>query len=165
MTAEELYLANERLAHWVLAKYYSRRQMDEDLQQVARLGLWKACVGFKESSGFTFSSYASRVMLNELSNYFRDASRTYRDNYSDISINTIVSDDGTTLEMALPGDMDVQFMDLNGFWKSLTSKEKKIVKMLMNGLTNREIGKIMGVSNQRISEIRLKAKQKFLNYI
>ena len=165
MTAEELYLANERLAHWVLAKYYSRRQMDEDLQQVARIGLWKACVGFKESSGFTFSSYASRVMLNELSNYFRDASRTYRDNYSDISLNTIVSDDGTTLEMALPGDMDVQFMDLNGFWKSLTSKEKKIVKMLMNGLTNREIGKIMGVSNQRISEIRLKAKQKFLNYI
>ena len=165
MTAEELYLANERLAHWVLAKYYSRQQMDEDLQQVARLGLWKACVGFKESSGFTFSSYASRVMLNELSNYFRDASRIYRDNYSDISLNTIVSDDGTTLEMALPGDMDVQFMDLNGFWKSLTSKEKKIVKMLMNGLTNREIGKIMGVSNQRISEIRLKAKQKFLNYI
>ena len=165
MTAEELYLANERLAHWVLAKYYSRRQMDEDLQQVARLGLWKACVGFKESSGFTFSSYASRVMLNELSNYFRDASRTYRDNYSDISLNTIVSDDGTTLEMALPGDMDVQFMDLNGFWKSLTSKEKKIVKMLMNDLTNQEIGKIMGVSNQRISEIRLKAKQKFLNYI
>lgn len=165
MTAEELYLANERLAHWVLAKYYSRRQMDEDLQQVARIGLWKACVGFKESSGFTFSSYASRVMLNELNNYFRDASRIYRDNYSDISLNTIVSDDGTTLEMALPGDMDVQFMDWNGFWKSLTSKEKKIVKMLMNGLTNREIGKIMGVSNQRISEIRLKAKQKFLNYI
>ena len=165
MTPEELYLANERLAHWVLAKYYSRRQMDEDLQQVARIGLWKACVGFKESSGFTFSSYASRIMLNELSNYFRDASRTYRDNYSDISLNTIVSDDGMTLEMALPGDMDVRFMDFNGFWKSLTSKEKKIVKMLMNGLTNQEIGKIMGVSNQRISEIRLKAKQKFLNYI
>ena len=165
MTAEELYLANERLAHWVLAKYYSRRQMDEDLQQVARLGLWKACIGFKEGSGFTFSSYASRVMLNELSNYFRDASRTCRDNYSDISLSTIVSDDGMTLEMALPGDMDVQFMDLNGFWKSLTSKEKKIVTMLMQGLTNREIGKNIGVSNQRVSEIRLKAKQKFLNYI
>ena len=165
MTPEELYLANERLAHWVLAKYYYRRQMDEDLQQVARLGLWKACIGFKEGSGFTFSSYASRVMLNELSNYFRDASRTCRDNYSDISLSTIVSDDGMTLEMALPGDMDVQFMDLNGFWKSLTSKEKKIVAMLMQGLTNREIGKNIGVSNQRVSEIRLKAKQKFLNYI
>ena len=165
MTAEELYLANERLAHWVLAKYYSRRQMDEDLQQVARLGLWKACIGFKEGSGFTFSSYASRVMLNELNNYFRDSSRIYRDNYSDISLNTIVSDDGTTLEMALPGDMDVQFMDLNGFWKSLTSKEKKIVTMLMQGLTNRQIGNSIAVSNQRVSEIRLKAKQKFLNYI
>ena len=165
MTPEELYLANEQLAHWVLAKYYYRRQMDEDLQQVARLGLWKACVNFKEDSGFTFSSYASRVMLNELSNYFRDASRTCRDNYSDISLSTIVSDDGMTLEMALPGDMDVQFMDLNGFWKSLTSKEKKIVTMLMQGLTNREIGKNIGVSNQRVSEIRLKAKQKFLNYI
>ena len=165
MTPEELYLANERLAHWVLAKYYYRWQMDEDLQQVARLGLWKACIGFKEGSGFTFSSYASRVMLNELSNYFRDASRTCRDNYSDISLSTIVSDDGMTLEMALPGDMDVQFMDLNGFWKSLTSKEKKIVTMLMQGLTNREIGKNIGVSNQRVSEIRLKAKQKFLNYI
>ena len=46
-----------------------------------------------------------------------------------------------------------------------SSTEEEDVKMLMNGLTNQEIGKIMGVSNQRISEIRLKAKQKFLNYI
>lgn len=165
MTAEELYLANERLAHWVLAKYYSRRQMDEDLQQVARLGLWKACVGFKEDFGFTFSSYASRVMLNELNNYFRDEHRLLRDNYSDISLSTVVGDNGMTLEMALPGDTGVQFMDLKGFWESLTSRERKIVRMLMDGLTNREIGKNMGVSNQRISEIRLKAKQKFLNYV
>ena len=165
MTPEELYLANERLAHWVLAKYYSRYQMDEDWQQVARLGLWKACLGFKEDSGFTFSSYASRAMLNELNNYFRDGRRLLRDNYSDISLSTIVGENGMTLETALPGDEDVRFIDLKGFWESLTSRERKIVSMLTDGLTNREIGKRMGVSNQRVSEIRLKAKQKFLNYI
>lgn len=165
MTPEELYLANERLAHWVLAKYYSRYQMDEDWQQVARLGLWKACMGFKEDSGFTFSSYASRAMLNELNNYFRDGRRLLRDDSSDMSLSTIISDDGMTLEMALPGDKDVCFIDLKGFWKSLTPREKKIVSMLTDGLTNREIGESIGVSNQRVSEIRLKAKQKFLNYV
>lgn len=165
MTPEELYLANEKLVYWVLAKYYSRYQMDEDWQQVARLGLWKACMGFKENAGFTFSSYASRVMLNEINNYFRDGRRLLRDDSSDMSLSTIISDDGMTLEMALPGDKDVRFIDLKGFWESLTPREKKIVCMLTDGLTNREIGKNIGVSNQRISEIRLKAKQKFLNYV
>ena len=36
MTPEELYLANERLAYWVLAKFYPAFQMDEDYQQVAK---------------------------------------------------------------------------------------------------------------------------------
>lgn len=165
MTPEELYLANEKLVYWVLAKYYSRYQMDEDWQQVARLGLWKACVGFKEDSGFTFSSYSIRVMRNELNNYFRDAHRILRDNSSDMSLSTIISDDGMTLEMALPGDTDVQFMDLNGFWESLTSREKKVVGMLTDGLTKREISKSIGISDQRVSQICLKAKQKFLNYV
>lgn len=165
MTPEELYLANERLAYWVLAKFYPAFQMDEDYQQVAKIGLWKACLGYKEDAQIKFSSYASRCILNEICNYFRDGRRLLRDNYSDISLSTIVGENGMTLETALPGDEDVRFIDLKGFWESLTSRERKIVRMLMQGLTNREIGNSIGVSNQRVSEIRLKAKQKFLNYI
>ena len=165
MTQEELYLANEKLAYWMLAKFYPAFQMDEDYQQVAKIGLWKACLGYKKDAQIKFSSYASRCVLNEICNYFRDSGQTSRDGASPFSLDVQINNDDTTLANLIPGDKDVLFIDFNGFWESLTSREKKIVTMLMNGLTNQEIGKIMGVSNQRISEIRLKAKQKFLNYI
>ena len=165
MTPEELYLANERLAYWVLAKFYPAFQMDEDYQQVAKIGLWKACLGYKEDAQTRFSSYASRCILNEICNYFRDSGQTSRDGISSLSLDVQINDDDTTLANLLPGDKDVLFIDFNGFWESLTNREKKIVTMLIQGLTNREIGNIIGVSNQRVSEIRLKAKQKFLNYI
>ena len=162
MTTEELYLANEKLAYWMLAKFYPAFQMDEDYQQVAKIGLWKACLGYKEEAQIKFSSYASRCILNEICNYFRDSGQMSRDGVSSLSLDIQINDDGTTLANLLPGDKDVLFIDFNGFWESLT---KKIVTMLMQGLTNREIGNSIGVSNQRVSEIRLKAKQKFLNYI
>ena len=165
MTPEELYLANERLAYWVLAKFYPAFQMDEDYQQVAKIGLWKACLGYKEDAQTKFSSYASRCILNEICNYFRDSGQTSRDGVSFLSLDVQIKYDDTTLANLIPGDKDVLFIDFNGFWESLTSREKKIITMLIQGLTNREIGNSMGVSNQRISEIRLKAKQKFLNYI
>ena len=165
MTPEELYLVNEKLAYWILSKYYPAFQMDEDYQQVAKIGLWKACLGYKEDVQIKFSSYASRCILNEICNYFRDSGQTSRDGVSSFSLDVQINDDGTTLANSIPGDKDVLFIDFNGFWESLTNREKKIVIMLMQGLTNREIGKNIGVSNQRVSEIRLKAKQKFLNYI
>ena len=164
MTPEELYLANERLAYWVLAKYYPSFQMDEDYQQVAKIGLWKACLGYKEDAQIKFSSYASRCILNEICNYFRDSGQASRDGASSLSLDVQINDD-TTLANLIPGDKDVLFIDFNGFWESLTSREKKIVAMLIQGLTNREIGNSIGVSNQRVSEILLKAKQKFLNYV
>lgn len=165
MTPEELYSTNERLAYWTLARYYPAFQMDEDYQQVAKIGLWKACLGYKEDTQIKFSSYASRCILNEICNYFRDSGQTSRDGISFLSLDAQINDDDTTLANSIPGDKDVLFIDFNGFWESLTSREKKIVTMLIQGLTNREIGNNMGVSNQRVSEIRLKAKQKFLNYI
>lgn len=165
MTPEELYLDNEKLAYWVLAKFYPAFQTDEDYQQAAKIGLWKACLGYKEDAQIKFSSYASRCIFNEICNYFRDSGQASRDGVLSISLDAKINDDDTTLANLIPGDKDVLFIDFNGFWESLTSREKKIVTMLIQGLTNREIGNNMGVSNQRISEIRLKAKQKFLNYI
>ena len=137
MKPEELYLANERLAYWVLAKYYPAFQMDEDYQQVAKIGLWKACLGYKEDTQIKFSSYASRCILNEICNYFRDSGQTFRDGASSLSLDVQINDDDTTLANLLPGDKDVLFIDFSGFWESLTSREKKIVAMLMQGLTNR----------------------------
>ena len=165
MTPEELYSTNEKLAYWMLARYYPAFQMDEDYQQVAKIGLWKACLGYKEGAQIKFSSYASRCILNEICNYFRDSGQMSRDGVSSLSLDVQINDDDTTLANSIPGDKDVLFIDFNGFWESLTNREKKIVTMLIQGLTNREIGNNIGISNQRVSEIRLKAKQKFLNYI
>ena len=131
MTPEELYLANEKLAYWILAKFYPAFQMDEDYQQVAKIGLWKACLGYKEDAQIKFSSYASRCILNEICNYFRDSGQTSRDGVSSLSLDVQINDDGATLANLLPGDKDVLFID---FGKALQAVKKRSLPCLCKGL-------------------------------
>jgi RNA polymerase sigma-B factor len=57
-----------RLAH----QYAHSRELVEDVEQVAALGLVKAAGRFDESRGFAFSSYAVPTIVGEIKRYFRD---------------------------------------------------------------------------------------------
>ena len=55
-----------------LARRYHAQGEDEDLQQIAAVGLLKALERFDPALGIAFSSYAVPTILGELRRYFRD---------------------------------------------------------------------------------------------
>ena len=69
---EKLFNDNLKLAHYVLNEkfqgkntYFPGNDYD-DLTQVAYIGLWKACITFKPDKKINFSTYAIKVIYNEI---------------------------------------------------------------------------------------------------
>jgi RNA polymerase sigma-B factor len=69
---QEVVLLNLGIAERAARRYRNRGVPEEDLLQVARLGLVKAAYGFDASKGATFLGYAIPTVLGELRRYFRD---------------------------------------------------------------------------------------------
>jgi RNA polymerase sigma-B factor len=70
--ARELVEAHSGLAHRLAGRFSNRGESQEDLTQVAMLGLVKAIDGFDPDRGLRFSTYATPTILGELKRYFRD---------------------------------------------------------------------------------------------
>jgi RNA polymerase sigma-B factor len=69
---QEVVLVNLGTADRAARRYRNRGVADEDLVQVARLGLVKAAYGFDPAKGSTFLGYAMPTVLGEIRRYFRD---------------------------------------------------------------------------------------------
>lgn len=69
---EQLVTGHLDLARALAARYRGRGQPDEDLTQVAFLGLCKAAQAFRPGAGACFEAYATPTITGELRRYFRD---------------------------------------------------------------------------------------------
>ena len=67
---------------------------------------------------------------------------------------------GVPLSDIILGDNDIQFFDWAGLWGALTAKEQDVFRRLLDGKTQIEISKELGVShacvNHRVKRIRRK---------
>ena len=68
----ELIMAYEGLARYLARKFKNRGEADDDLEQVAYLGLIKAIDRFEPERGLEFSTYATPTIMGELRRHFRD---------------------------------------------------------------------------------------------
>ena len=68
----QLIMAYEGLARYLARKFKNRGESDEDLEQVAYLGLIKAIDRFEPERGLEFSTYATPTIMGELRRHFRD---------------------------------------------------------------------------------------------
>lgn len=168
MSPEELYLANEKLVYKALKKYYPKMYFDEDLRQIGRIGLWKACNTYNEDISM-FSTYAIHCICNELIMHFRYNGNPRRNdpNGAPISLSTLVGKDGeeVSIEEIITGTTDVGYVDFDGFWKSLTEEEKLIIIKKMNGKQQKQIGKELGFVQSTIHNKLIKIREKFDEYI
>jgi RNA polymerase sigma-B factor len=75
-TREAIVHQFERLAYSIANKFARRGVDNEDLVQVALVGLVKAVDRFDPKTNFRFSTFATPTILGELKRYFRDHSWT-----------------------------------------------------------------------------------------
>ncbi|MGH3647405.1 MAG: RNA polymerase sigma factor SigF [Micromonosporaceae bacterium] len=66
------------LAEHLAARFRNRGEPEEDLRQVAAIGLIKAVDGFDPARGIEFSSYAIPTIVGEVKRHFRDKGWTVR---------------------------------------------------------------------------------------
>ncbi len=69
----EIIATNLRVAHAIARSYRNRGIADDDLDQVAGLGLVKAVRGFDPTLGHDFLAFAVPTVRGELRRHFRDA--------------------------------------------------------------------------------------------
>lgn len=142
--AEQLFLENISLAHYVLHRNYPAFSQDEDLHQEALSGLWKACLTYDKSKS-QFSTYAWRCILTQIRYSLR--SRTKQP--ETVSLSHPTCEAGLTL-----GDMiedpcpsiDEGFIDLKAFLEGLPEIERRLIQLNAGGFTQKEIQEQLGRS-------------------
>lgn len=97
---EHLVLDNQGLVHYIVQKFggISNPSEYDDLVSIGTIGLIKAAITFDSSKKFTFATYASKCIKNEIFQYYRKAKKYAKD----ISIYETIGNDeegkGFTLE-------------------------------------------------------------------
>lgn len=134
----------------------SPEYLREDILAEARVGLWKACKTFNPSLGFTFSTYAARVIFNQVGMYMRKQ-RKYS---SMISLDSAIEgvEETFTLMSSLGCEHDFD-SELNT--KSIITKLNNypILKRLVTGEKQKDVAESVGLSQAQISRIYRKERE------
>ena len=161
MTPEELYFENEALVYHVLHKKFPMSRFDDDFQQIARLGLWKACLRYDETKG-KFSTYAVPAIENEIKMELRKMSRKP----IETSLDALIRDtDELTISGICMGEQDVGFIDTIWVDKELTDRQKRILSLLCDGMVQADIAREIGISQTMVSREVSKIRNVAQKYI
>lgn len=149
MDVNKLVKDNEKLAYKVAHTFNPVTMVDlEDIKQIALIGLWKAVENFDETKGFQFSTFAYRVIRNEVLQElkkFKRTSSSLDEMELDLSYNESEFEDLVTRE---------------GIKVYLNDEEYSIVTMTIDGYTQKEISEMIQLSQSQISRVYIRAKEK-----
>lgn len=167
MDNEQRYKENEKLVYYVLRKSFPTLLTDEDMIQEAKIGLWKACIAFREEKGCKFSSYAYKVIYNAILSVLNKRSHRIEGcaEIITLSIHQPVNPENPelTYEDILLGQEDFKYKkseQKDFIHRTLSAKERSICNMIMNGMTQCEVAKVFGVSSQCINAKVMKIRKK-----
>lgn len=161
---QQLMEDNVKLVQFLISKYYPHWVGDEDLLQVGMVGLCKAANYWDDNKETMFTTYASKVILNEVKDEFR--TRIKEKEIQTYSLGTTLYDDeNMTLEDVLADEQCLEYantsVEFNEFLDSLNDRERQIVKLRLRGLLQGDIADILGVSPQAVSLQLIKIKNKW----
>lgn len=157
-------MSEEVLRHIGLAYAVARRianhpGLDEDdVKQVAVVGLIKAFKTFNASLGFTFSTYAVKVITNEVLGELRRNNRSYCNRFLDESFEDQWVD---TNEYRDPEKVAIGTVTLAEVEQALTPKEYSVIQMLyLQNRTQHQVASSLGISQAQVCRIHIRAKDK-----
>lgn len=174
---EILIERNLRLVAHIARKYQNTEDEMDDLISIGTIGLIKAINSFDETKGSRIGTYAARCIDNELLMMLRGKKKISKE----VSIYEPIGVDREGNEINLLDVIESEHVDvvekmelsrhlelLDTLFRQLLSDREKEILILRYGLfgkaeiTQREIGKKLGISRSYVSRIEKKALLKLL---
>lgn len=168
---------NLRLVAHIAKKYQNTEEEQDDLISIGTIGLIKAVNSYDDSKGSRLGTYAARCIDNELLMMLRGKKKISRE----VSIYEPIGVDREGNEINLLDVIECEQTDvvekmmlseqlklLNGLFDEVLSNREKEILTLRYGLfgereiTQREIGKKLGISRSYVSRIEKRALTKLL---
>lgn len=171
MTNEEMFNKNINIAYKIANQYLSNYPNEyEDIKQVALLSLWQSVERFDNSKGFAFSTFAYKVIFNNINCYLRKPKQIYANT---ISLDTPI-DENLTIKDIIKDNFDIfdklEYEEINqiknNILNNLSDRDKQIYKKLLDGKTQYEIATEFNLSQAQICRIWQKINNKIKqNYL
>lgn len=165
MDINEVLDKYKKLVYSICNKWYST--YGEDIQQEGFVGLTKAFNTYDSSKGLVFTTYATRVIQNEIYMYNRKNVKTLANlsttSNEEFNFEDMIVDQNNLEKSVIENDTLKEI--LSWINTELNSREKEVLKYLYFGKTQKEISKIMSVTQGYISHVKkrilTRAKKKF----
>ena len=167
MTEERKKLVTENLAlaHYVANRFRSNAVEYEEIISTAYLGLVKAAVNYDFDKEIRFSTFAIKVIHNEILYYLR---RTRK--HVAISLNALVlPDEDITLEDVIQDKRNLfkfaeDRFDIEKQMETLRAAEQRVfyLKMQEPDITQTELGRRLGFSQSYVARLLKSGKKKLL---
>ena len=132
---EHLVLDNQGLVHYIVQKFggISNPSEYDDLVSIGTIGLIKAAITFDSSKKFTFATYASKCIKNEIFQHYRKAKKYAKD----ISIYETIGNDEEGKEFTLEDSIEHPGSD---FVEKIANKDVliQLVSIVLNYLEGKK---------------------------
>lgn len=150
MERQQLIEDNMKLVYFIVNTYYHNYIGDEDIIQVGMIGLCNAANTYDPEKG-TFSTYAGRCIKNEINKEFRVRNKQLPTLSLDYEYRGGEDSDSFNLTEMIIGDLDVGYIDLDRIYGKLNKTGKRVLDLLLSGLTSKEISKELEISLQLVN--------------
>lgn len=159
---EQKIIDNMGLVHYVLHKYFPLYIDNQDNIQNGYVGLIKAVDSFDESTGNTFSTYASRCIFNEIAMDLRRRNKYAKD----ISLHAVLAEGDTRdepliIEDVLSYEDDYTPLYIQEFVQCLDEREITVLRYLMAGKNQTYISNRLGMTRSNVCLIVKKMRSKW----
>ena len=169
---DKLIEKNEKLVYHVWNKRFSAYETNwaykDDLIQIGRIALWKACLNFDPSKGSEFSSYACQAIYNGMLCAITRKYNKFMSN--EVSYETIVYTDpeGNTVTITdtIPSEDAFDAIEMKVAVEQFLSTCKNprmrcIIEKRLEGYSQTDISKELGVSRSYVNMTCCRFKKKF----